>query len=724
MFHHTLNSSKLSRLPLVTLIVFIAVVAVFTLVLAVASEAAPQSREALSREAYAGEARPLAAPERSGSPSRARQVTQTNLELSIISSPWATLDSNWSSSTGEMPRVFVVEAVITNTGTTVARNVTVTLDYNEDPDNFWVLLPEENPGRTVDELGVGEAYYAYWFARYPLSLPASHQYTVTAAAENANLVSTSDNYYGNPAPGATVATRSTVSAANSGVTQVSADVTVGVAFTVTINYGLGQNARQATFSPVGNLDFDAGAYRLLASEVRFFDDAGTQSTVTDHLYFDTLPDFAENAEVTFTFIALAPANTRLCSYAAVSYQSKHKYDQFYCSETNNTVIPITGTVSISLTKQADSPTVQQNGILTYTLNYTNNGDVPLVYTWIWDEVDTDLASIIPSSIDPPGDPDETTGGRVAWYLNDVQPGESAAFTFAVRVDGAGQDVADGTPLVNHAFVGINEGSLPTVVALTSTLTTPIQAPTVAISKTDGQATAEPGDPLTYALQVTNTGSVAATGLIVTDVLPAGVTYTPGDATPPETNLIGRTLVWNNLGPVAPGGGTVAINVPVTVGDQVPNGTVLSNEITVQYQNPAGWTFATQSATDTTLVNGPVLAISKSDYPDPVLTNHVITYTLSYNNSGPAAASNVLITDAVPANTTYQDQSCSPAPCSMSGGVVRWTLSTVPANSNGTVRFAVLVASDLQTGDLIRNEEYGILSDFYRQRWRRRVRRRQ
>ena len=252
-------------------------------------------------------------------PANPARQTDTSLTVAILSSPWAILDHNNPGGAGEeVPKVFVVEGRVTNNGGETAIDVTVELDYNEDPLNGWVLLPGEVPLRAIDELAPGESYHAYWFARYSTSIGASHQYTVIADADNADPVSISDNAYGNPEAGATVKTAAYLSTGNSGIASISADVTVGVAFTVTVDYDLGTRARDAIFSPVGNADFRAGAYRLLSSQVHFYNDEGTHdSTVSDRLYFNTLPAHADNATAIYTFIALAPEDTRLCSYTGV-----------------------------------------------------------------------------------------------------------------------------------------------------------------------------------------------------------------------------------------------------------------------------------------------------------------------------------------------------------------------------------------------------------------------
>jgi uncharacterized repeat protein (TIGR01451 family) len=521
---------------------------------------------------------------------------ETTLAVDIISSPWAVLDHNDPENKG--PHAFVVEAVITNTGSTAATGLVVNLDYNEDPVNNWVLLGGEDPVRTFDEpLAVGEAYHAFWFATYTTTVGLGHEYTVTAWATNAMTVTTSDNYY-NPT-GQTVETKRALEGGSTRLSEALTDIIVGLAFTATIEWDVGQDPDELILSPIGNVDFDPSSYRLIASKVTFLDRSDptpvTIATVHDRLYFDTVPASTTHARGEFVFLALRPSVTTFCPYAAPYLGGDFKYDNDYCKPG----IPLTGTLTLSLIKQASSNLIQQGQPLTYTLHYTNNGDLPLLFTWIWDDVDTDIGSIISTSIDPTAD--ETTEGHVAWDLGTIPPDGTDTLTFAIRIDGNGQDLADNTSLVNHALFGVYPGSLPPNPALTSTVTTTIQAPAIALSKTDGQETAEPGDALTYTLRITNSGSITATGLIITDVLPADVNYTSGTATPPETSLTGQTLVWNDLAPISPNGGAFVITIPVTVDSDVLDETILTNMMTVKYENPAGHVFATKTAMDTTTV---------------------------------------------------------------------------------------------------------------------------
>ena len=47
-----------------------------------------------------------------------------------------------------------------------------------------------------------------------------------------------------------------------------------------------------------------------------------------------------------------------------------------------------------------------------------------------------------------------------------------------------------------------------------------------------------------------------------------------------------------------------------------------------------------------------LAITKSDFPDPVIAGNQLTYTINVTNNGPANATNVVVTDTLPAGVTF------------------------------------------------------------------------
>jgi len=91
---------------------------------------------------------------------------------------------------------------------------------------------------------------------------------------------------------------------------------------------------------------------------------------------------------------------------------------------------------------------------------------------------------------------------------------------------------------------------------------------------------------------------------------------------------------------------------------------------------------------------PNLSIVKSA-PSLVTSGSRITYTLAISNSGDAAASSLVITDALPAGANYVSGG------TLAGGIVQWTIGSLAANSSTRVQFVVTAT---QT---ITNSGYGV-----------------
>src|SRR5206468_1692647 len=108
---------------------------------------------------------------------------------------------------------------------------------------------------------------------------------------------------------------------------------------------------------------------------------------------------------------------------------------------------------------------------------------------------------------------------------------------------------------------------------------------------------------------------------------------------------------------------------------------------------------------TTVVSAPVLGIASTDAPDPVAAGANLTYTLSYSNTGNTSATSVVVTDTIPANTTF----VSAGSGTLSGSVVTWSIGSVATGASGTVSLTVRVNSPLASGTVIHNQTYSIAS---------------
>ena len=198
-----------------------------------------------------------------------------------------------------------------------------------------------------------------------------------------------------------------------------------------------------------------------------------------------------------------------------------------------------------------------------------------------------------------------------------------------------------------------------------------------------------GQQLTYTITVVNTGGAKVNNVVLTDQ----VNGVGGIGVPPQLVLTssrggcGQTgnLVTCNAGSIEGFGiWTVTIRGIVTA----PNGTTLNNTATVTGTKSAQ--NHSSQATATTIVSGgsgsPLadLTIAKSG-PTSVPTSSPMTYTLTVNNVGTAAATDIKVMDTVPAGlTAIGATGTSLFTCAVVGQTVTCTGGAVNQGSNATI----------------------------------------
>ena len=189
------------------------------------------------------------------------------------------------------------------------------------------------------------------------------------------------------------------------------------------------------------------------------------------------------------------------------------------------------------------------------------------------------------------------------------------------------------------------------------------------TKTDGQATAVPGEPIAYTITVANAGPAGSTPAVVADAFPAslmGATWTCS-ASPGSTCTASGTGALNDSVALVLGG-TATYTVRGTV-DPAVTGTI-SNTVTV---TPSGGVAdpdpANNTATDVdTLTPETDLSITKTDSADPVNPGDPLTYTLAFTNHGPSDVTGVTVVDTLPAGVTFVSSVPGAPACTLAG----WT----------------------------------------------------
>jgi uncharacterized repeat protein (TIGR01451 family) len=185
----------------------------------------------------------------------------------------------------------------------------------------------------------------------------------------------------------------------------------------------------------------------------------------------------------------------------------------------------------------------------------------------------------------------------------------------------------------------------------------VLAPQLVLTKDDGQATARPGEILTYRIRMTNIGSGPATSVTVIDNLPPNTTYqgcvsvgTPGGACGMTGPGSVRFILADALQPGQ--SAEIAITVQVNADAQ---GTVVNTAVGT-YQNTQGVPQSSVSAADEDAVVTPrapaALVVSKDDGQTTATGGDLLIYSITLANHGGGAAEQVTVRDHLPPNTTY------------------------------------------------------------------------
>jgi LPXTG-site transpeptidase (sortase) family protein len=227
-----------------------------------------------------------------------------------------------------------------------------------------------------------------------------------------------------------------------------------------------------------------------------------------------------------------------------------------------------------------------------------------------------------------------------------------------------------------------------------------------ITKTDGGVSTTPGGTLTYTLTYHNTGAKNATGVSITETVPANTIFDLGHSSAgwscPDRSPAG-TSCTNAVGAVgASGSGSVTFVVTVT---SFPGASVeqISNAASIgdDGNNGIDSTPDNNTSSDTTpLIAAPDLTITKSDGDITSTAGGSVTYTLSYRNQGTQDASGVLITETVPLHTTFKAQDPNGWSCSdgaVAGSTCTYSVGGLEKNASGSVTFVLDIEIPLDIG---------------------------
>lgn len=265
-----------------------------------------------------------------------------------------------------------------------------------------------------------------------------------------------------------------------------------------------------------------------------------------------------------------------------------------------------------------------------------------------------------------------------------------AITVTVSVDA---DVAVGTTYTNTASVdGRTHEVAPADNTDDHTATTTTFADLRLVKSRPGDMTATAGLPLTYAIDVSNLGpSTARSPIVVTDPLPAAVTFDGFGATDPSWSCAydagDHEVTCTRATDLADGSSAPQIEIEVTVNSDATG--TLVNDASVGSPTPDPVPTNNDDDDSTPIVTSADLRLTKSSVDAPFVAGETGVYRLRVDNDGPSdAAATVTIVDDLPAGLTYAGSftsvegtwTCADDPegavCTLDGPLAVGTFATV------------------------------------------------
>ncbi len=254
-------------------------------------------------------------------------------------------------------------------------------------------------------------------------------------------------------------------------------------------------------------------------------------------------------------------------------------------------------------------------------------------------------------------------------------------------------------LVGAVTMDTNQISIPTSTAVAD----------VSVTETTAAGTVLAGNTLAYSITVSNAGPSDAQTVVLSDVVPANTTFvsdaqTSGPAFSLTSPAAGGTgTISGTIGTLA-AGASASFSVVVLVSASTPSGATVVNtaDVTTATTDP---NLGNNSQTTTTdVLTQADVSVTETTAAGPVFAGNTLAYAITVLNAGPSDAQTVVLSDVVPANTTFLSaaQTSGPAfvltsPAAGGTGTTSGTIGTLAAGAVANFTVVVLVSASTPSG---------------------------
>ena len=333
-------------------------------------------------------------------------------------------------------------------------------------------------------------------------------------------------------------------------------------------------------------------------------------------------------------------------------------------------IVVTATDLITV-KTVDNTTPSEGETISYSIEVTNNGTS--------DATSVSLVDILPSGVTYVGDDSggDYNSGSGIWTIGAIANGAVKTLLIQGTVDAG----TAGTTIVNSTTSANGDQADPTTTGDILEATIYVDNETdIVLSKTVNNSTPNEGEDIIYTIIVENKGTIDATNVAVTDILPSGLIYV--SATPTAGSW--SSPVWT-ISTLAPGD-IEYLSLKVTV-DLGTAGQSLTNTIS-NTQDQLDTNVSADDLDETVIVTSTDLVTIKSVDNSTPDEGEIITYTITVRNNGVSDATGVSLVDHLPQGVVYHSDDSSGA-YNFGSGI--WTVGDLTNGASATLNIEATVS---------------------------------
>ena len=344
-----------------------------------------------------------------------------------------------------------------------------------------------------------------------------------------------------------------------------------------------------------------------------------------------------------------------------------------------------GQADVSVTKRTTTPLVSPGESVSYNIDVVVTGGVPATNVVLTDTLPAGLGWTVggPNAGACTGGPVLPGGSTLTCAFGTVNPGDLVSLTLtATAASGNCPTISNTASVTSDADDNPdNDSSGP--IAIT------VRCSDVKVVKTAGSAVINAGANALYSVTVTANGPGSSNNVVMTDVLPAGLSWTVGGpdaaACSPASPVAGGTTLTCSFGLMASG---ATKTVTLTAATTTASCTAINNTATVTADGD-GNAANNSSGPIVITVGCPDVSVRKTATASAVNVGATAGYSVVVTANGPGSSPNVTLTDVLPGGLTWtvsgpDAAACAPASPVTGGTTLTCLFGTMAQGSTRTI----------------------------------------